>query len=171
MPRGAPTLASEIVEHIFTYLDESALCAAFATCRHWYASRDSRATLKPVWHELYRRLVDVSVVPSSSSSASAAAAAAAAAALPPPPDDFDWRQKVVDLHGFLTSQPSGDGLWPVAVTECDVYVSSSSLRGEASARLVSRSGHSASRFFHDGEVCAARWPALEVPFAPHVHPC
>ena len=121
-------LASEVVEHIFSFLDAPDLCACFATCKHWKSSRDNKSTQQPIWFKLHEQLIDNTRWQSSHIS-----------------EGFDWRQKVVDLHTFLQSSQ------PFQLTDNETYVSSSSTRGDASARLVSRSGHTANRFFLQDE--------------------
>jgi hypothetical protein len=115
-------LASDINEHIFSYLFAPELCSAFATCKHWQSSKNSKSSAF-IWFNLYRHLVE-------------------SPKLITPGDNLPWCKKVCDLYSSINSStpftlsnmkpenPRSDSLPP---------------------RLVCRSGHTASLFYCDNQ--------------------
>lgn len=74
-------LASDTIDNIFSFLLAPELCSAFATCKHWQSSKNSKSA---IWFNLYRHLVE-------------------SPKLLPPDNNLSWCKKVCDLYHFVNN--------------------------------------------------------------------
>lgn len=137
-------LSSDIKDYIFSYLIPQELCACFATCKYWYASKISETTSILIWFNIYKNLVESSK-------------------MIPHTDNFPWRKKVCDLYAFINN------LYPFTLTDTKIEIKPENALAvslpssypallplpppvvdntkQPAVRLVCRSGHTASLFY------------------------